>query len=188
MILKDRSLSDNCLNLRIKIAFFCIGIFIGSIGSLFWQETLSPANIIGRHVITEDELNLLQSETKEKLLRYVEGKWRSSIGDLIVNIHDTDINGSFVVIENTTIKPKKIEKYKVVSIDEIDGLFGIIKLTLCGADKDCKEENKIPIQINKIFGINDTISMTYDGRFSYCLQEVNCTRAFKSFKEVEEIK
>ena len=183
MILKDKNLPINCLTLRIKILFFCIGILIGTLGSLFWQELLSPANIIGRLAITEEELQLLQSETREKLLRYVEGKWRSSIGDLIVDVHDTDINGSFVVIENTTIKPKKTEKFKVVSIDNVDGLFGIITLTLCSETAECNEETKIQIQINKIFGIQNTITISYDKRFSYCINEVDCTRAFK---EVEE--
>lgn len=179
MILKDKDLSSNCLNLRIKVVFFCVGILIGSLGNLFWQEVLSPANIVGRHAITEDELQLLQSETREKLLRYVEGKWRSSIGDLIVNIRDTDINGSFVVIENTTINPKRVEKYKVISIDKVDGLFGIIKLTVCSDNTECRDENKIPIQINKVFGIKNTITISYDSRFSYCLKEEDCTRAFK---------
>nr|QMP83337.1 MAG: hypothetical protein [Caudoviricetes sp.] len=183
MILKGKSSSTNCLNLRIKIAFFCIGILIGAFGSLFWQEILSPANIIGRHTITEEELHLLQSETREKLLRYVEGKWRSSIGDLIVNIHDTDINGSFLVIENTTIQPKKAEKFKVISIDKVDGLFGIIELTLCSENGACNDENRIPIQINKVFGIKNTITISYDRRFSYCINGVDCTRAFKEVKE-----
>jgi len=185
MILKDKDLSSNCLNLRIKVVFFCVGILIGAFGSLFWQEILSPANIVGRHAITEDELNLLQSETREKLLRYVEGKWRSSIGDLIVNIHDTDINGSFVVIENTSIKPKKIEKFKVISIDKVDGLFGIIKLTLCSETTECNDNTKIPIQINKVFGIQNTITISYDSRFSYCINEIDCTRAFKEVEKTE---
>jgi hypothetical protein len=183
MILNNSDSSIKCLSLRTKIIFFCIGILIGSLGSLFWQEILSPANIIGRHAITEEELQLLQSETKEKLLRYVEGKWRSSIGDLIVNIHDTDINGSFVVIENTSIKPKKVEKFKVISIDKVDGLFGIITLTLCSETAECNNENKIPIQINKVFGIQNTITISYNSKFSYCINEIDCTRAFK---EVEE--
>lgn len=178
-MLKDKDLFINCLTLRIKILFFCVGILIGAFGSLFWQEILSPSNIIGRRTLTEEELQLLQSETREKLLRYVEGKWRSSIGDLIVNIHDTDINGSFVVIENTSIKPKKIEKFQVISIDKVDGLFGIIKLTLCSETSECTENTKIPIQINKIFGIKNTITISYNSKFSYCINEIDCTRAFK---------
>lgn len=185
MISKDTQ-QTSCFTLKIKIIFFCLGIIIGSLGNLVWQEVLSPANIIGRHVITEEELSLLQSETQEKLLRYVEGKWRSSIGDLIVNINDTDINGSFVVIENITIKPRKTEKYKVLSVDKIDGLFGIIKLTICSENTDCnKKENEISIQINKIFGIDETITISYDERFSYCLNGTDCIRAFKEVERTE---
>ena len=178
MITKEPN--QNCLDLRRKFIFFCIGIFIGSLGSLAWQELLYPINFVGDHLITKDDLKILKYETDEKLLKYIEGKWRSPVGDLIVNINDSDVNGSFVVMENVSIKPKRIEKYKVTSIDKVDGIFGIVKLSICSElTYPCDEDRKISIQINKIFGIKDTISITYDHRFSHCIEEDQCTRAFK---------
>lgn len=180
MFLKSNDTSDNCFSLKSKILFFCVGIFIGSFGSLLWQELLSPANFVGEHVITREDMSVLKSETNERLLKYIEGKWRSPIGDLIVNINDSDINGSFLVIENVNTKPKRQEKYKVISIEKVDGLFGIVRLTICSEyNQMCDLENSISIQINKIFGIKDAISITYDDRFSYCLDKEACTRAFK---------
>jgi len=172
--------SQKCLDLKRKIIFFCVGIIIGAFGSLAWQELLNPINFVGDHVITKDDLKILKSETDEKLLKYIEGKWRSPVGDLIVNINDSDINGSFVVMENVSTKPKRQEKYKVISIDKVDGIFGIVKLSLCSElPYPCDENKKINIQINKIFGIKDTISITYDHHFSHCIEETQCTRAFR---------
>lgn len=169
--------------LKCKIITFCVGIIIGSIGSFLWQELFTSQAILERHVVTNEQLALLKSETGEKLLKYIEGKWRSSIGDLIVNIDDSNIDGSFVVIENLTTKPTRQEIFKVVSIEKVDGLFGIVNLTLCSVNSSCKNHHYIPIQINKIFGLQKTITMSYDERFSYCLKGTECTRAFE---EVEE--
>lgn len=173
---------QNCFILKKSIAFFCIGIIIGGIGSLGWQELLNPDIFSDVHVITKDGLKILKSETDEKLLKYIEGKWRSPVGDLIVNINDSDINGSFVVMENIASRTKRQEKYKVISLDKVDGIFGIVKLSICSESSECTEENVIKIQINKIFGIKDTISITYDRRFSHCIEEPDCTRAFKQLK------
>lgn len=171
---------QKCFLLKRKIAFFCIGIFIGAFGSLMWQELLNPENFLNTHIITKEDLKVLKTETDEKLLKYIEGKWRSPVGDLIVNINDSDINGSFVVIEDIATKTKRQEKYKVVSIDKVDGIFGIVRLSICSElSVSCSNEDIISIQINKIFGIKDTISITYDKRFSHCIEEPQCTRAFK---------
>lgn len=177
-MLKESEIS--CFSLKQRLKFFSLGIILGCISGLIWQEILSPINIFPHNMVRNEELDLLQSETNEKLLKYIEGKWTSSIGDLIVNVNDSDIDGSFVVIETTLIKPKKQETFKVISIDKVDGLFGIVRLSLCSFDKPCVGDNKIQIQINKIFGVEKTIAMSYDLRFSYCVTETHtCTRAFK---------
>jgi hypothetical protein len=178
MSIKDYSI-NSCYTFKQKLKIFSIGTILGCVFGLIWQELLSPIEILPHKMIRNEELEVLQSETNEKLLKYIEGRWTSSIGDLIVNINDSDINGSFLVIENTSINPKKEEKFKVVSIEKVDGLFGIVKLNLCSMNRSCTVDDQIPIQINKIFGISKTISMTYDTRFSFCVAEPICTRAFK---------
>lgn len=177
------SSEPSCLSLRQKLKFFSLGVVFGCICGLIWQELLSPIEIFPHKMIRNEELNLLQAETNEKLLKYIEGRWTSSIGDLIVNINDSDINGSFLVIENIIVRPKKQETFKVLSIDKVDGLFGIVKLTLCSISSSCSKEDQISIQINKVFGLSKTLTMTYDKRFSYCLAETKCTRAFKEIEK-----
>lgn len=175
--------NSSCFNLKQKIKIFSVGIVLGCIFGLIWQEILSPIEIFPHKMNRNEELDILQSETNEKLLKYIEGRWTSSIGDLIVNINDSDINGSFLVIENTSLNPRKEEKFKVVNITKVDGLFGIVKLSLCSMNGSCTIEDQIPIQINKVFGISKTITMTYDTRFSFCISDLMCTRAFKEVIE-----
>lgn len=170
---------SECLSLKVKIKIFIFGVVIGCFGGLLWQEVLSPIEIYPS-LSFEQETNILRSETDEKLLKYIEGKWRSSIGDLIIEIKDSEINGSFIVIENISIKPKHQEKFKVVNIDKLDGLLGIVRLNLCNINSECSDKDLIPIQINKIFGVDKAITMTYDVRFAYCVEpNESCTRAFK---------
>lgn len=178
MSLSDQSVK--CSYLKKSILTFCFGIVIGSLGSLLWQELLLPENFMRNHIITKEDIQTLRYETDEKLLKYIEGKWRSPIGDLIVNINDSDINGSFVVMESVHTKPKRQERYRVVSLEKVDGLFGIVKLSVCSERIiNCNDDENIKIQINKIFGMKDTISISYDDRFSFCLEQTDCTRAFK---------
>lgn len=178
----NANIPGNCLTLRQRMKVFALGIIIGCIGGLIWQEILSPIEIFPHKMNRNEELAVLQSETNEKLLKYIEGKWTSSIGDLIVNINDSDIDGSFLVIENTSVNPKRQETFKIVSISKIDGLFGIIKMNLCNLKTSCTINDQIPIQINKIFGIEKTLTMTYDKKFAYCIGEKSCTRAFREYE------
>jgi hypothetical protein len=173
----------SCLSLRQKLKTFSLGIILGCVGGLIWQELLSPIEIFPHNMNRNEELSILQAETNEKLLKYIEGRWTSSIGDLIVNINDSDIDGSFLVIENTVVNPKKQETFKVLSIDKVDGLFGIVKLTLCSINSSCTIDSQIPIQINKVFGLSKTLTMSYDTRFSYCIDRLVCTRAFRELDE-----
>ena len=173
---------QSCQSLRQRIKVFTLGIIIGCISGLIWQELLSPIEIFPHNMNRNEELDVLQSETNEKLLKYIEGKWSSSIGDLIVNINDSDVDGSFLVIENTSVNPKRQETFKIVSIGKVDGLFGIVKLNVCNLKSSCTIDYQIPIQINKVFGIAKTLTMTYDTRFAHCISDKSCTRAFKEYE------
>ena len=170
---------QKCKAFRENIISLSLGIIVGFCANLVWQELFFPISFMNHRVMTNENLELLQAETNEKLLTYIEGKWVSSIGDLIVNVEDSNINGSFVVIEDISKVPKRQEKYKIVSIEKVDGIFGIVKLTLCSENKPCDENNFIPIQLNKIFGLKRTITMKFDTRFSFCINKTECIRAFK---------
>jgi hypothetical protein len=162
-----------------QIKLFSIGVILGCFGGIIWQELLSPLHITPGMTSLE-EYSVLKSDTDERLLKYIEGRWRSSIGDLLININDSEINGSFIVIENIATKPTKEEKYKIVEVTKVDGFFGLVSLKICNINSNCNNEDKLPIQINKVFGIDKTIAITYDTRLSYCLPVDNhCTRAFK---------
>lgn len=170
---------QKCKSFREKIISLSFGIIIGFCANLMWQELFFPISFINHKVMTDENLELLQAETNEKLLSYIEGEWVSSIGDLIVNVEDSNVNGSFVVIEDISKIPKRQEKYKIVSIEKVDGIFGIVNLNLCSENKPCDESDFIPIQINKIFGLKRTITMKFDTRFSFCINKSECIRAFK---------
>jgi hypothetical protein len=170
--------TDKKCNLLDQIKLFSIGVILGCIGGIIWQELLSPIHITPS-MSSHDEYHVLKSDTDERLLKYIEGHWRSSIGDLLININDSEINGSFIVIENLS-KPSKEEKYRIVEVSKVDGFFGIVSLKICNINSNCNNEDKLPIQINKVFGIDKTIAITYDTRLSYCIPTDNqCTRAFK---------
>lgn len=178
--------SPSCFSLRQRMKIFTLGVLIGCISGLIWQEILSPIEIFPHNMNYNEEIAILQSETNEKLLKYIEGKWYSSIGDLIVNVNDSEIDGSFLVIENTLVNPKRQETFKIVSIGKVDGLFGIVRLNICNLKSSCTLDDQIPIQINKIFGISKTLTMTYDTRFAYCLSNKSCTRAFKEYENTSD--
>jgi hypothetical protein len=167
------------LKLKSKMWYFLVGLIFGCLGGLIWQELLAPLTL-NPHVHTTQQIKMLQNEYDERLLEYIEGKWQSSIGDLFIEVKNSEVNGNFLVMENLAIKPRRQETFKIVSVDKLDGLFGIVALTLCSTDSKCFEKDLIPVQINKVFGISKTITMSYDTRFSYCILIDNkCTRSFK---------
>lgn len=169
-----------CFRFKFGLKLFSFGIVIGCLGGLFWQEMFDPLNITPS-MDREQEISLLQTESQEKLLKYVEGRWSSSIGDLVIEISDSSVSGGFVVIENIPQKPKRKEKFKVTGIVAVDSYFGIVKLNLCKEQNICSPDQIIQIQINKVFGIENTITISFDKRIAFCIQEeeVLCTRSFK---------
>ena len=164
---------------KLKLIFFSVGIIFGLIGGILWQEIFSPIRLTP-DLDRSEEIKMFQHESREKLLKYIEGKWTSSIGDLIVNIEDSELNGSFIVLESTLQNPNRKEHFKVVSIDTVDGLLGLVILSVCNIETKCKREDILTVQLNKVFGIEKTITMSYEKGLSYCLADHKiCTRAFK---------
>lgn len=163
-----------------KAKIFTFGIVIGCLGGLIWQELFSPLEIPPMEMDRKQEIQLLRSDTNDRLLSYIEGVWSSSIGDLIIDIDQITKVGIITVIENPKIGPQSIKKYEVQNIETLDGFFGIVKLNICKSNSPCSPEELLPIQINKIFGIEKTVTISFDRRLSYCVDyDVICTRAFK---------
>jgi len=166
------------VNIGCRTKIFSLGIIIGCLGGLIWQELFSPLEISPK-MDREQQIQILKEDTNEKLLNYIEGTWTSSIGDLIISIDESKVEGLFTVIEQNGSQAVS-KKFKIFNIETIDGFFGIVKLNICDQNKPCNQENSLPIQINKVFGIDRTITISFDKRVSYCVNiEELCTRAFK---------
>jgi hypothetical protein len=173
------SIDATKVSLKDQLKLFCTGILVGCISGILWQELLSPIHITPNMTVTE-EYNILKSDAEDRLLKYIEGRWQSSIGDVVINISDGAVSGNFIVIENIYPNPKKEEKYKITNIVKVDGLLGLVALEVCNVNTNCTLEDRLLVQVNKVFGIDKTITLTYDTRLTYCVPIDNhCTRAFK---------
>lgn len=182
----NKTYSSVCL-IRIKLIFLIVGILFGFFGIMGWQYLLPThlnfANYSGT-LYQDIDINKIKEETSERLIKYVEGKWVSSIGDLIILIKNADENGEIhaMEVEISSKSMKKEGKYKILKFAEIDGFFGILKLDICKIGDVCSGENIVPIQINRVFGIDKTIVISYPSKFSGCLEEESdgtCSRSFK---------
>lgn len=150
---------------------FVIGVLIGCIFSYLWQGLLISKNDIGLSIET------IKQDSDVRLLSYIEGRWSSSIGDIIVQV-DPSQTKDFIVIE-LIHNNKEESMYKIKNIEKINGLLGIVRMKICKIN-ECDENNLIPIQFNKIFGIDRTIAISYDSRITECIDVSDeCTRAFK---------
>lgn len=157
--------------------FFFVGAILGCILGILWQD------FYVYHYLFSDpkaciDISKIEKAVNSKFIDYINGKWSSSVGDLIIQINGED-HKNFIVIENLDGK-KSNQKYEIQNISNINGILGVMNLNVCSSSVPCTKENFIPIQINKIFGKDKTIAISYDSRITYCIDsEDNCTRAFK---------
>lgn len=172
---KDRRTERRKMTLKYEGKFFVFGVLIGVFLLTAWNFIF--------HFYTDRKqdiykIDVVKQESEERLLNYIDGKWTSSIGDVIVDVN-INKNKDFIILE--IIKDHKVaRKYKISSIDKVNGFFGIVKLSICDVKKQCNPEEIIPIQINKVFGMDRTITISYDSRLTYCVDlDDRCTRAFK---------
>lgn len=173
---QNKSIEHRKWSIYYEGKFFIIGIFVGAILFMGWNYLLNYPNW---HKSDSDIIRTeLKTVIQDKLLSYVNGQWFSSIGDVELRIDVTD-KQSFLIIQSLT-DAKDIKEYKIVNIKDITGIMGIINLELCDKTYTCSNEELIPIQVNKIFGVDNTITLTYDRRLTYCIDfGQSCTRAFK---------
>jgi hypothetical protein len=166
---------NKCISVKHEGKFFVIGVIIGCLFSYIWQ------GMYFNHTIESFNIETIKEDTDIRLISYIEGRWSSSIGDVIVEI-DPSEKKDFIVIE--LIEDKHTDnRYKITDIEKINGLMGIVKMNICKADTACTKDEIIPIQFNKIFGKDRTITISYDSRLTYCVDPSDeCTRAFKRIK------
>lgn len=156
--------------------FFILGILLGGLFTVLFDYIFNHSNVIDHYNETQ-KIELLKSDVEDRLLNYIDGKWSSSIGDIVV-IVDIDNKKEFIVIESTINNVTR--KFKIFNITKISGLLGVVNMNIIELGKEEKEENLIPIQFNKIFGLHNTITISYDSRLTYCIESSDsCTRAFK---------
>lgn len=120
----------------------------------------------------------VNGEANGILLKYIEGKWVSAVEDVFVTVDIHDSN-EIVIVE--TISNKKSEKrFFVKNIKKIDSVLGIVVLEISDEDS-----NSTLIQINKVFGVNNTITLLYDSKVASCKNiDDECIRAFKRIKNI----
>lgn len=163
-------------NMKKEWKIFFIGSFIGALSFLFWDYIFNNPSI--KDLKEYNKIEELKQDSEERLLNYIDGEWISSIGDVVIKIN-IDKTKDFIVVE--VIKDKKLEKnFRISSIDKVNGLFGIVNLSICDTSKSCDQLNSIRVQFNKVFGMDRTIAVSYDSRLTYCIEADDvCTRAFK---------
>ena len=165
------------MNRNNSIKGLLLGVFVGAIGFGVWDYIFSEKASL-YETIQNQQIEELKLDTQGRLLYYIEGKWSSSIGDVQIEL-DIDKSKDFIVVELEKGQVKEKKQYKVVKVVKISGIFGIVNFDICELNDECRT-GQIPIQINKLFGVNDTITISYDSRLTYCIDpKEQCTRAFK---------
>lgn len=163
------------ISLRYEGKFLAYGILTGCLLFMLWSYLFFP---IVNNYIERKKLENFASIAEIQLLEYINGKWTSSIGDVIVVV-DVDKNRDFIILSILNNEEEEI-KYKIKRIAKVNGLMGIVKLDICKENSSCDDKFIIPIQFNKMFGLDRTIAITYDSRLTYCIEsDDKCTRAFK---------
>ena len=150
--------------------FFCLGMLFGAIFTYF------ASNFATEYVYGSD-VNIVKNHTNEQLIKYIEGKWTSAAGEVTININPKENIGSMKIFEKKT---ELVKEFNILHIDYLDGFFGYTKLIIC-KHNECKDQ--YTVQINKIFGINNVIVITYPPEISECIViDGMCSRTFKQIK------
>lgn len=152
------------------LAFFCLGMLFGAIFTYF------ASNFATEYVYSSD-VNVVKNHTNEQLIKYIEGKWTSAAGEVIININPKENVGTMKIFEKNE---GSVKEFNILHIDYLDGFFGYTKFIICEHD-NC--QNRYTVQINKIFGINNVIVITYPPEVSKCIViDGVCSRTFKQIK------
>lgn len=114
-------------------------------------------------------LEKFEQETNQKFLDYVSATWLSDNRNILVSVcADT----SYITIER--LYPRQgVTRYKIIDIEEINSMFGFVKFKV----QDPIFQDFLYIQINKLFQINATITISYTSLIDKCDNEL-CTKVF----------
>ena len=156
-----------------------IGVFLGAILGILWQDLFYHYHFFSDLKSCVD-VNKIETIVNREFVSYINGTWSSSTGDVIITINHNENSKNFIIIENNNLENTTKTTYVIYKINDINGIMGVMNLDICYDGKMCNDETKIPIQINKIFGREKTIAISYDSRLTYCIDsDDQCTRAFK---------
>lgn len=159
------------LKLNYEGKFLLIGTIIGTLLGIIWEDSSHHFHIFPNNF--HESISTLRQESAEQLLEYIEGKWISATGDVTITINYSKTKEIIII---NIINDKSEEKiYKILEIGKINGLVGLVSLNVCDISKQCNDI--IPLQFNRIFGISETITISFDSRISKCINN-DCTRAF----------
>lgn len=150
--------------------FFYIGVICGLVAGIILGTFIYEINSIST------DYSSIKIEKDNELLYYIDGEWVSAVNDVKLKIKiDPPAELFLIEVLNNT---KKYKHFQIISKDDINGILGIVKLTLC--ESSCEDSNNhITIQINKIFGKRDIIVLTYTNKLTDCLSiNDECVRAF----------
>jgi hypothetical protein len=183
----EQNFSKKTCLVKTQVIFLIIGILIGFFGILGWNYIL-PKHLIldastsSNYLYHDIDLEMVRNETNDRLVKYIEGKWRSSAGDILIWIKNADEQGDILVMELKTPESKKEIHFKIIDFVKIDGFFGIIKLNICEINSNCSINDIVPIQINRVFNVDKTIVISYPSTWTGCIEEDAdgiCSRSFK---------
>lgn len=129
--------------------------------------------------VTEKVITLekFEKEANNSLLNYISANWIGSEGYILSICTRT----GFVTIED--FKNNSNRRYKILKIDNINGMLGFIVLEL---QTDINFDKITAIQINKMFNVDDVITVTYSSLIDEC-KDKPCTKIFKLFNRPKVI-
>lgn len=169
----ERRIERRSWNLCYEGKVFLIGAVTGALLLTVWNYIYKVQHL--SFGLSEDTLiSQLKVDSDHMLVNYIDGRWESSIKDLVLTI-EIDSRTGTILVEAVGDLPRR---FKIVKINDVNGVLGILTLDLC---LEGHEDDIISIQINKVFGVDKAITVTYDGKFAKCSEagEDKCVKGFR---------
>lgn len=156
---------------------FVIGAITGAVLLSGWNYIYERERYGNLKLSDDAIISQLKVDSDHMLINYVDGRWESSLKDLILNIHIDSKLGT-ITVEMNDEQPRH---FNIVKIKDVNGVFGVLTLDLCLVGQECTDDEYTSIQINKVFGVDKAITVTYDPKFAKCAEktEDKCVKGFR---------